>query len=68
MSRIIPPMTIANPENVQYTGYEILDVKSDEVLSAAEYIHIERSTRIIDTDGTIYEMDGSLSEDQDLEL
>lgn len=66
MTPIVPRLDIENPKGIAYSGYELLDVRPDDVLSAAEYVLKTRLPRIVDTDGTVYEADGSLSEDQDL--
>jgi len=50
----------------KYSGYEVLYVPAGSILSAAEYRFIERPCRLVDPDGVVFELDGSLSKDQEL--
>lgn len=50
----------------KYEGYETLAIEPGQVITATEYVYRELSCRIVDEDGKVYEMDGSLCVDQEL--
>lgn len=53
---------------VEYIGYEEIIITAKPVLDIAEFSYIELPARFIDHNGTIWNANGTLCEDQELDL